>query len=164
MAEETEGSIDAVLCFDANLPNMYACSERCSKNPLVLCRHRFNFNADIKYYNTNQFRGWSDSKILLHALDHVRNDIQKGSLSQDVVVAILTKDIDFLKDAKMELGKDVQGNGLDFFDNYVICGDITIHVKLLDCKNYGTKKLDNLKCAIYKMNKFFKKYQTKEPK
>lgn len=164
MDSKTEEPVDAVLCFDANLPKMHHCSAQCENNPMVLCRHRFNFKTEIRYYNTEQFRnyagtkkGWPDSKILLHVLDHVRSGIRNGSLISGIPVVILTKDVDFLKDAEIELGRNVRGNDLVFLGSYVTCGDITVHVILLDCKNYGTKGTDNLKCAIYKMNEFFKR-------
>ena len=165
-SESEEHLVDAVLCFDANLPKMQDCSDRWEKNLLVLCKHRFNFNARIKYYNTRQFqnyrntkKGWPDSKILLHVLDHVKSCIRKGSLSPNTVVTILTKDIDFLIDAEMELSWNVRGNDLVFSNNFVTCGDIVIFVQLLNCKNYGTSGPDVLKCAIYRMNEFFKKRQ-----
>lgn len=136
---------------------MHDCSSGCEDDSSVLCRHRFNFNAETRYYNIPQFQKWPDSKILLHVLDHVRNGIEKGRLPLDVGVVILTKDVDFLKDTQGELGNNVRGNHLEIFDNFVWCQDVTIHVQLLNCKNYGTKGRDNLNCAIYKMNRFFKK-------
>ena len=139
---------------------MHGCSDKCDSNPLVLCSHRFNFKTQIKYYNTNQFRGWPDSKILLHVLDYAKANIDNGLLAKDVFFVLLTKDCDFLKDAESELGRSVRGNELEFSNNFVIWGDIVIFVQLLDCKSYGTRRPDDLRCAIYKMNKFFTK-QTK---
>ena len=157
MDGETEESVDAILCFDANLPKMEKCTGDCKTVKTVLCPHRFNFKSKITYCNTPRFYKWPDSEILLYFLDYVRDNIKDGSALATTLFVILTKDVDFLKDAEYELRRDIRGNNLDFSGNFVTCGDIVIFIKTIDCKNYGTKGRDNLGCAIYKMNNFFKK-------
>ncbi|OGN33665.1 MAG: hypothetical protein A3F98_04210 [Candidatus Yanofskybacteria bacterium RIFCSPLOWO2_12_FULL_41_8] len=138
MAEDSKETVDAILCFDANLPKMHTCSDKCEGNYLILCRHRFNFNAKILYCNTPQFYKWPDSEILLYFLDYIKNGISDGLIPVHAIFTILTKDTDFLNSS-------------------IVNGDLVIYIKQVDCKNYGSKGNDNLKCAIYKMNKFFKK-------
>ncbi|OGN01100.1 MAG: hypothetical protein A3B91_00790 [Candidatus Yanofskybacteria bacterium RIFCSPHIGHO2_02_FULL_41_29] len=157
MAEDSKETVDAILCFDANLPKMHTCSDKCEGNYLILCRHRFNFNAKILYCNTPQFYKWPDSEILLYFLDYIKNGISDGLIPVHAIFTILTKDTDFLRDAESELGRKAKGNGIDFLNSSIVNGDLVIYIKQVDCKNYGSKGNDNLKCAIYKMNKFFKK-------
>ena len=161
--EAEEQTIDAVLGIDANLPRMDNCSGRCQNNPLVLCRHKFNFSAEIKYYNTGEFRdkkkpnkGWPDSRILLHFLDHIKEGIERGRFSRGVVAVLLTKDFDFIKDAEYELRRNVRGNELIFGNDFVAMGDIVVIVKKVDCRQYGTDKNADRKCIIWKMNNLFK--------
>lgn len=142
---------------------MSDCSAKCENNPLVYCRHRFNFNPKIKYYNTKRYqnycdtkKGWPDSKILLNVLESARKYIEAGELNPDVSIVILTRDIKFLRAAEQELGSDIRGNDIIFSGNFVTCGGITIYIKILDCKVYGNDRYSDLKCAIYKMNRFFK--------
>lgn len=143
---------------------MDSCSDNCRDNRLVLCRHRFNFGAKIIYCNGKGYSGWPDSKILAHFFNYIRIGIQEGLLEKTTVFVIVTKDHDFLVDAEKEW-KRIREEREEwvFGANYVRCGDIVIFTQQIDCRNYGTRGTHNLKCVIFKMNKFFNKPKSPNP-
>ena len=79
--------------------------------------------------------------------------IDGGSITRDALFVILTKDTDFLKDAEAEWLRKIGGEELVFTKDSVKWGDIVIFAHLVNCKNYGTKGRDDLKCIVYRMNK-----------
>jgi len=150
---ETEEPVDTCLCFDANLPKMDSCGRNCENDSSILCEHRFNFKAKITYCNGRRFSGVSDLNILYYFLDYIRDGINDGSVARDAMFVILTKDTDFLKDAELEWSRKTGDMELVFNKESVECGEIVIFTHLVNCKNYGTKGRDDLKCIVYRMNK-----------
>lgn len=129
------------------------CGRNCESDSSVLCEHRFNFKANITYCNGKRFSGVSDLNILYYFLEYVRDGIDDGSVAKDALCVILTKDTDFLKDAEAEWCRRTGEKDLIFGGDSVKCGDVVIFTHLVNCKNYGTKGRDDLKCIVHGMNK-----------
>ena len=147
---------------------MNPCHPSCKNNELTLCRHRFNFNADILYCNNKKFRyydsklkrfkGWQDARILNYFLNYVRGKLDTRLVSKSIIAVIITKDKDFIEDAKIEWR--LHGNPNEnpvFGKNIVRFGQLSIFIQTVDCRQYGDTGNDNLRCAIYKTNRLFSK-------
>ena len=132
---------------------MDSCAPNCDSDSSILCQHRFNFKVQITYCNGRRFSGVSDLNILYYFLNYVHDMIDGGSITRDALFVILTKDTDFLKDAEAEWLRKIGGEELVFTKDSVKWGDIVIFAHLVNCKNYGTKGRDDLKCIVYRMNK-----------
>lgn len=162
MSDGTVAPADVMLCFDANLPKMSACCGDCFNNPMLLCHHRFHFKAHICYCNTKPLQRFSDLNIVLHFFRCIDESIEREMVSANSLFVIVTHDTDFLKDAEREYLHSNRESGLVFTSNHVRKNGICVFVKLVDCKNYGRGKIDDLRCIIFKMNKFFRRMLDKK--
>lgn len=92
---------DVVLFFDACMEKMQECGSNCRSNQAVLCRHRFNFNAQT--IHTNGYIGFlrfSDFQIVLHCFYLIKKQKRFQQAAKNGRFFIITKDKKFLYDAE----------------------------------------------------------------
>ena len=160
MTDDQPEALDAFLCFDANLPRLERCEHNCDRKKSVLCIHRFEPKVQIEYCNSQSFSGWSDLRILTYFLGCLVDNIAKGAISPGrCVFMILTKDRNFIDDVKVEWKRADPNARLDlkFSGNFISCGGLVVLVQQIDCRNYGTNKASDRKCAFHKVNEFLSK-------
>lgn len=153
-------SLDALLCFDANLPKLDSCKPNCSSRASILCPHRFKPNVQIEFCNSKKFSGWSDLRIFTHFLGYILDNVAKQSAAPGrCIFIILTKDRNFIEDIKKEWRKTDYGKyfNLVFSGNSISWNGIVVFVQQVDCPNYGNKRTDDLKCIFFKINNFLRR-------
>ena len=155
----TEKTVDAFICFDANLPKLPTCKQNCGMKQSILCVHRFDHKVQVEHCNTKRFQGWSDLRIFTYFLGRVLESIAERSVTPDSIFIILTKDRDFIEDIRREWEEANAGTRLDlvFSGNYISSGGLIVFICQIDCPNYGHNRADDLKCALYKVNNFLSK-------
>ncbi|MBI2063736.1 MAG: hypothetical protein HYT65_01950 [Candidatus Yanofskybacteria bacterium] len=159
MGDETSSPVDAVIFFDANMPNMHKCSAGCKVRETQLCKHRFNFNAKVIHPTEYiSFMRFYDFQIILHCLYLIKGNSRFKYLAENGKFVIVTKDRTFLRDAQDVWVKKLKPKTrpkLEFGRDFVSCGSWTIKVKLINCKNYGTNGDHDLFCTIDELNKLW---------
>jgi len=157
-------TIEAFLCFDANLPGLERCKPHCESAEGTLCIHRFKHKVRVEYCNTKRFqswsgfgKGWSDLSIFIHFLGCIFEGLAEGSVASDCIFMILTKDHNFIDDVRKEWREKRAESYLPlvFSGNFISCGGLVVFVQQIDCLSYGSKRADNLNCAFEKVNDFF---------
>ena len=83
------------------------------------------------------------------------NENIKPNITKECPVVIVTKDRNFLEDAKKEHvnRRNMRKLRLRFTKDTVTLNGITIHVQNIDCKNYGTDSFHDLRCTIDHVNR-----------
>lgn len=156
MATRPTETVDAFLCFDANLPKIEKCQLNCGSRTGILCAHRFKGRVFIEHCNTKKFQGWSDLRIFTYFLGKVLENVAEGLTADNSTFIILTKDRNFIDDIREEWARENAKSRLElkFHTDAIVCGGLTVFVCQIDCPNYGNKRTDDLKCAFYKVNNF----------
>lgn len=139
---------NVALLFDANLPKMEDCSSPlCHEAGHIFCKHRFDFDAHMLYYN-GYFSSveFFDFQVILHFLYCITH--QKVPHNQSCRYVIVTGDGTFLRDAEKEWRSkksrkrngDFQHGRLEFGAGFVTSRDITIHIEHIRMPPYGWDK------------------------
>lgn len=151
--------VEAVIFLDANMPNMDQCNGRCVGKELVFCKHKLVFLAEFVHPG-RALDNLNDFLVLEHFFKLIRDHDDWLNTYQKPVFILLTKDHDFLKDAEYAYGKVAKIRKrepvFNIDSNSVCDGEIEIIIKLINCKNYGSDRYDNLRCAIQVLNDFWK--------
>ena len=137
---------------------MEDCDEpRCHDDKHITCHHRFDFNSFV--ITTNGYIGFLqffDFQIVLHFLYLIQH--KKVPNSKRCRFIIVTKDKSFLRSAKNEWQKKAKINThprLEFGDNFVRNGKITIWVEEISTRPYGEDKHAYRKQLIERLNKCY---------
>jgi len=157
LANEQVQVLEAILCFDANLPSLDHCKVNCGDNKKVLCIHRFNNRVGVENFDPQRFPGWSDLQVFTHFLGQILMNIAKGIVDpKSCVFIILTKDRNFIDDVREEYEARKVGMCLSliFSGNSIMLGGIIVIIQQIDCQAYGTRRVSDLKCAFKKVNDF----------
>lgn len=148
---------DAVIFFDANMPNMDACSANCKNKNLVLCKHRFNFNACLVSHSRD-IDGINDFYVTRFFLDLIKTNHEWNSELRPRFV-LITKDHNFIRDVQVdyfdELEKGTAGITLKFTKNSIWSGDLELRVVLIQHKAYGDNKVSDLYHVIKALNQMW---------
>ena len=126
---------------------------------LVFCKHKFYFSTEIVHPGKALNR-LNDFQVLELFFKLIRDRNDWFNVDQKPVFILLTKDHDFLEDAERAYRRVARSRGSEpIFDkdlNSVYDGEIEIIIKLINCKNYGSDRFDNIRCAIQILNDFWK--------
>ena len=153
---------EVVVFLDANMPNLDQCNGKCAGKELVFCKHKFIFSAEVVHSgraldNLDDFQVLECFFKLIRSRDNWRDAVQKP------IFILVTKDLDFLKDARRAYQKVAKKrNGKPIFNsssNYVCDGELKVIIKLINCKNYGTNRQNDFRCTIKILNDFWKDRQ-----
>ncbi len=149
--------VEAVIFLDANMPNMDNCNGQCAGKELVFCKHKFIFSTEV-IHPGKALDNLNDFFVLEYFFKLIRSHNDWCDAIQKPIFILLTKDIDFLKDAERAYKKVVKKrSGVPIFNTDSVCdGELKIIVKLISCKNYGSNRYDNIRCAIQILNDFWK--------
>lgn len=163
MGEPAEPAPDVVIFFDANMPKMDACSANCQTKELVLCRHKFDFNACLVTAGHDIY-GLSDFHVVRYFLNLIRaGDWNKDGRSP--LFIIMTKDRNFIQDVKLDYFDELEDNTADIILSFagrglISCDGCTIRVVTVSHKPYGASKKQDLHNAIESMNRIWSKVKT----
>lgn len=159
MAQTSRLKPDVILFFDACMEKMQACNAKCGDDQSVLCKHRFNFDAQALY--TNGYIGFlrfSDFQVILHCFYLIKKRKMFQQAAKNGKFFIITKDKKFLYDAEKVWQEKKKANtnpNLGFNTDEVFWGSFKIRVHTISCKNYGVDGHDDLICTIKDLNKIF---------
>lgn len=165
MGDEAANASDAVLLpvevvvfLDANMPNVDKCNGKCAGKGLVFCKHKFIFSTEV-IHPGKALDKLNDFLVLEYFLKLIRSHDDWCNADQKPIFVLLTKDVNFLEDAERaykKVAKRRKGKPLFNTDSNFVCdGELEIIIKLISCKNYGSNRYDNLRCAIQILNDFW---------
>ncbi len=154
--------VEVVIFLDANMPNMDKCNGKCAGKELVFCKHKFDFSTEIVHLGKALDR-LNDFQVLERFFKSIRDRDDWLNVNQKPVFILITKDHDFLEDAERAYRRVARSRGgepiFNKDSNSVCDGEIEIFIKLVSCKNYGSDRYDDLRCAIQILNDFWKDRQ-----
>lgn len=159
ISQPTE-TIDALLCFDANLPKLEKCKPNCSYRNGISCIHRFNHRVEVERYNTKKFWKWADLNIFLYFLRDIFGGIAENRIVLNkCVFMILTKDRNFIHDVMIQWEESGMKEHLNliFYSDSISLDGLTVFIQQVSCPNYGNSRTDDLKCVFSKVNDFLTK-------
>ncbi len=150
---------EAVLFFDACMPEMQECFPGCQDNTAVLCKHRFNFNPLIIYGN-GKIPGFPDFRVVLYFFRLIRK--KEVQAARSVKYFLVTRDKKFLKSVRKQ--SQTKKNAHFTFDlkrKCISCNSITIHICTVNgikSKAVNVQKAINIqRKTIERLNRFFEK-------
>lgn len=163
MGDETNGSVDVVVFFDANMPKLDECDEDCIIEQPKLCIHRFLFQAYV-VPRGNSLEGLDDFEVLQYCFKLIEKTKNWQNRNRKPLFVLITRDHNFLKKDAPEAYREAslkQKNKLNltFHDNCVSDGKYNIRVLFINPK---LNRTNNLHATIDKLNELWIEIKTQD--
>lgn len=154
--------VQVFVAFDHNMPRMEECHlPECATHKHIQCRHRFEMEHRVFYFNRKPYHGYSDLRVVTTLCEHVLRAADQTSFRSDCLFVIVTKDQDFIADVQRDWRKTEGSlrttaqvfcarNWIDISWSGV---DMRIHIAVVNARSNGGGRDEDLKGAVHLVRK-----------